>query len=403
MNRKQYIQSLGATCNNWQNSWSFIHREKKFVIFGHWQNRHTGEIFSEDWKSKKTGRRTPGYKQSKEHIRLVWEEGYDLFVFPMYAKDPEAETPSISRIDEILLKRTLEPDEDHRNWYARDSSPPVIKGSSSWIFQGNPKVFDIDDYLTRYPQLIYWRTPTHKKSIALGDRAFMWRAGENAGIIASGKVVELPTLESKIEHPEALGGDLWTAHKLATKKVDPKSFLVGISLDSVRLTVEEGMIPRVVFKDDPLLAGNTIMRQANATVFAVTPSETARIEELWRSKSSNSSESFDGSVIEGNTKVYSHRKRERSRWLVRKKIEQARKLGAIQCEICFISEKGAYPEEFASRIFEVHHLMPLALVESPKKTTLEDLAVVCANCHRAVHATDQVEENFRSLKKTFSP
>jgi len=79
MNRKQYIQSLGATCNNWQNSWSFIHREKKFVIFGDWQNRHTGLIFSEDWKSKKTGRRTPGYKQSKEHIRLVWEEGYDLY------------------------------------------------------------------------------------------------------------------------------------------------------------------------------------------------------------------------------------------------------------------------------------------------------------------------------------
>jgi len=402
MNRKQFIQSLGATCNNWQNSWSFIHREKKFVIFGDWQNRHTGLIFSEDWKSKKTGRRTPGYKQSKEHIRLVWEEGYDLYVFPMYAEDPNAETPSISRIDEVLHKRTLEPDEEHRNWYARDNAPPVIKGNSSWIFQGNPKVFDIDDYLTRYP-LIYWRTPTHKKSISLGDRAFMWRAGENAGIIASGKVVELPALESELKNPEALGADLWKDDELAERRFDPQAFKVGILLDSVRLTNEEGMIPRTVFKDDPLLARNTIMRQANATVFAVTPLETARIEELWGSKSPNSSESFDGSAIEGNTKLYSHRKRERSRLLVRKKIEQARKLGTIQCEICGISEKGAYPQEFAARIFEVHHLMPLAMVESPKKTTLEDLAIVCANCHRAVHVTDQVEENFRSLKQTFSP
>jgi len=99
--------------------------------------------------------------------------------------------------------------------------------------------------------------------------------------------------------------------------ISTKAFKVGILLDSVRLTNEEGMIPRTVFKDDPTLARNTIMRQANATVFAVTPLETARIEELWGSKSPNSSESFDAAAIEGNTKVYSHRKRERSRLLVR--------------------------------------------------------------------------------------
>ena len=103
--------------------------------------------------------------------------------------------------------------------------------------------------------------------------------------------------------------------------------------------------------------------------------------------------------MEGDKKIYTHRKRERSRLLVRKKIEKARSLGAIQCEICGISENGIYPASFAHRIFEVHHLMPISEAETPRRTTLDDLAIVCANCHRAIHASTQVEENFSILKQ----
>jgi predicted HNH restriction endonuclease len=34
----------------------------------------------------------------------------------------------------------------------------------------------------------------------------------------------------------------------------------------------------------------------------------------------------------------------------------------------------------------------------PRRTTLADLAVVCANCHRAIHATPDVDENLRAIK-----
>jgi hypothetical protein len=46
----------------------------------------------------------------------------------------------------------------------------------AWVFQGNPKIFDIDDYVARYPELIYWRTPRHQSQITVGDRAIIWRA-----------------------------------------------------------------------------------------------------------------------------------------------------------------------------------------------------------------------------------
>jgi len=34
---------------------------------------------------------------------------------------------------------------------------------------------------------------------------------------------------------------------------------------------------------------------------------------------------------------------------------------------------------------EVHHLVPLGKDSGERVTSLEDLAVLCANCHRAIH------------------
>jgi hypothetical protein len=51
----------------------------------------------------------------------------------------------------------------------------------------------------------------------------------------------------------------------------------------------------------------------------------------------------------------------------------------------------------AASIFEVHHNSPLASAATRRRTTLAHLAVVCANCHRAIHATSQVEENMRAI------
>ena len=34
---------------------------------------------------------------------------------------------------------------------------------------------------------------------------------------------------------------------------------------------------------------------------------------------------------------------------------------------------------------ECHHVVPLADLGRQKRTRLEDLAIVCANCHRMIH------------------
>lgn len=93
-NRKQFIESQGATCRNWMWSWSFINEAERTVIFGAWDTYQTGNrtlILSEDWEISRRGRKQPGYGQSREHIRLVEEEGYTLKTFPMIYSEVEEE------------------------------------------------------------------------------------------------------------------------------------------------------------------------------------------------------------------------------------------------------------------------------------------------------------------------
>lgn len=105
MSRKQFIQSHGATCDNWQWSWSFVNSSKRFVIFGAWENDST--IFSESWKINAKGRKSSGFRQSKEHLRLVQMEGFKLFTFPMTAIIGDGGIPKIKSFLPELAEKTL--------------------------------------------------------------------------------------------------------------------------------------------------------------------------------------------------------------------------------------------------------------------------------------------------------
>ena len=110
MSRRKFIESQGATCKNWQNSWSFINEAKRIIIFGAWDRDTVGKrtkIFSEDWQFGKNDRQNPDYRQSKEHIRLIEEEGYELMTFPMHREDDKDGRAKIGGITQKLTKRKL--------------------------------------------------------------------------------------------------------------------------------------------------------------------------------------------------------------------------------------------------------------------------------------------------------
>ena len=270
----------------------------------------------------------------------------------------------------------------------------------AWIFQGNSQRFDVDDYVARYPQLIYWRAPRFGARIAVGDRAYIWRSGEGGGVVASGFVVESAVPESQVRVPQALGDDLWVKDKPTSDELK-----VGITLDSIRLSMPEGMLSRSDVQGDAALSQSTIIRMANNSVFHLDDVQSARMDALWAKRSGLDSmavSSLTSAALEGGQQLVAHRRRERSRFLVAQKLVQARSLTAsLSCEICGLSETSPYPATLAASLFEVHHREPLAMAALPRRTSLDDLAVVCANCHRAVHSTKDVDDNYALLVATF--
>ena len=90
-------------------------------------------------------------------------------------------------------------------------------------------------------------------------------------------------------------------------------------------------------------------------------------------------------VAEGRLVYREHRRRERDPRLRARKLRQL--LGAglpLACEVCGLEPARAYGSGM-ERILECHHLDPLQRGE--RTTRLDDVALVCANCHRALHTS----------------
>jgi len=104
---------------------------------------------------------------------------------------------------------------------------------------------------------------------------------------------------------------------------------------------------------------------------------------------------------EGKEKRRLHLIRERNQTVVAK----AKKLALqrdpmLRCEVCGFSFSQAYGE-LGSEFIEAHHKTPLAKLKPNSETKVEDLGMVCANCHRMLHRGKKVLtiEELRAIVK----
>jgi len=97
-------------------------------------------------------------------------------------------------------------------------------------------------------------------------------------------------------------------------------------------------------------------------------------------------EELETEAEEGRLLARVHMRRERSRKLVSDKKQRVLKeKGKLNCEACDFDFGAVYGERGMGFI-EVHHTVPLHTLTAGRKTRLDDLALLCANCHRMVHA-----------------
>jgi putative restriction endonuclease len=117
---------------------------------------------------------------------------------------------------------------------------------------------------------------------------------------------------------------------------------------------------------------------------------TERFEELFTQEIEFYGSTED--VVEGRKKLVSHYLRERNRSLIKKVKEKRLEVeGELRCEVCgfsFVDKYGELGENF----IEGHHRKPISEMEEGEKTSMEDISLVCSNCHRMIHKKEPAKK-----------
>ena len=129
--------------------------------------------------------------------------------------------------------------------------------------------------------------------------------------------------------------------------------------------------------------------------FALHPAELALAASAIRSNILNDTVPTDGWEADGITEAPEgrlltrvHQSRERSPKLVaERKLIALRNSGKLACEACDFDFARVYGER-GKGFIEAHHLTPVHMLLPGSKTRLQDLALLCANCHRIIHASE---------------
>ncbi|MGB4921263.1 MAG: AAA family ATPase, partial [Enterococcus aquimarinus] len=105
---------------------------------------------------------------------------------------------------------------------------------SCWIFQGNPKYYDVVDAVNDL-NTITWSVNQYPKQIKAGDKAYIWVSGAEGGIIAAGKILCDPEMRAPDQNdPYVQDGFRQTApYLVADIKIEKKltaSIIPGTSL-----------------------------------------------------------------------------------------------------------------------------------------------------------------------------
>jgi len=98
----------------------------------------------------------------------------------------------------------------------------------------------------------------------------------------------------------------------------------------------------------------------------------------------------DEEFIEGRTVLRIHLAKERDRNLV--KLAKAIALstrGELRCEVCKLSFQERYGD-IGRDFIEAHHLLPVSQLKTSTRVRIEDIALLCSNCHRMIHRGNPV-------------
>lgn len=153
---------------------------------------------------------------------------------------------------------------------------------NTWTYLCNPNKYDIDNYLKENKNYIYWGNKSHKNKIAINDKIIIWRTqhkkNKNSGVVAIGKIAELPKKRSEVLYPDLLGDKYWLT------KDDATSAVVGIIIEDYRLNSKDLMIDNESIKKNKILSNANFHKLQGNTNFYLEKTYYDEITKLWKLK-----------------------------------------------------------------------------------------------------------------------
>jgi len=223
----------------------------------------------------------------------------------------------------------------------------------------------------------------NRKNIAVGDKIFLIRCGKQSrGIVASGRATTRPRV-----------GEHWGGEP---GKV---SHLIEVTFDRVLSPAFDEPLSEEALNSDPLVGFPHGMPEGlrisglRVGGLDIPDRYLGPLEVIWRNHldridretSAILTDTEVETFPEGRLVFCNHRKRERNREVIeRAKANAMRRDGILACGACgfdFLDFYGAIGEGY----IEGHHTKPLSDLTEETETAVEDIALVCSNCHRMLH------------------
>jgi hypothetical protein len=134
---------------------------------------------------------------------------------------------------------------------------------SVWLFQGNPKIYDILNALSdlEIGNTIHWTVNQNKNRIHKGHLALIWMSGKEAGIYALGRIETDPLIMDETEEEKKYWLDS-----------EPVSNGLMVRISIIRRLINKPVL-RTEIKEIPELSSLSILKQPTGTNFPVNDNE----------------------------------------------------------------------------------------------------------------------------------
>jgi len=119
------------------------------------------------------------------------------------------------------------------------------------------------------------------------------------------------------------------------------------------------------------------------------------LENTGKTKTDKNKSSSDDkeTFLEGAEEIYEEKRYKRSAELRKKALE---KYPNLRCYVCNFNFKDFY-EDYGAGYIEVHHLKLIA--DSERENTVDDVRIVCSNCHSVLHRKAKMPMDIDELRK----